>query len=299
MEKLVFKFSVLTTALLTISAFCNTDVRDWEYESGERFRAELVNVDEELEWATFRTDGKQDEYRVAVEKLCAIDIAWLKEWTFVSEKLEKEISKFGGEVIHYRSEGVYPTDFFVYKPNSEEEPSRRPALILFHPSGKAQRYLLRNIESASELGLVLVACAEFRNTGDEASKEAEMLARFKELLPAIEETVPHDPKKLMMGGASGGAWRAYHFAAEIDRPWHGILANGGWLGGRKYYDLQYPAMKVAMINGNQDHAANSWIKKDSKVLESRGCEIGIFAFEGGHQVPPAANLTDALSWLLE
>jgi hypothetical protein len=57
-------------------------------------------------------------------------------------------------------------------------------------------------------------------------------------------------------------------------------------------------MRVAMLNGNQDRAANRWVDHDSKILTARGSEVSLMAFEGGHQTAPSSHQIDALTWVL-
>ena len=64
------------------------------------------------------------------------------------------------------------------------------------------------------------------------------------------------------------------------------------------FDLPYPRMRVAMVNGDKDHA-NRRIPKDTEVLQRAGSVISVHAFEGGHQMPPPTVLTKALRGLLE
>ena len=79
------------------------------------------------------------------------------------------------------------------------------------------------------------------------------VAMFTELLPEIEKTVTHDPEFLYMGGFSGGAYRSYEYSAKFDRPWKGIVACGGWIGGGERLDMKFAkGMAVAMINGKGD-----------------------------------------------
>ena len=56
-------------------------------------------------------------------------------------------------------------------------------------------------------------------------------------------------------------------------------------------------MRVAFVNGHQDHA-NTRVEPDSEILQKRGCEIGVFSFQGGHQRAPEENAEDALAWIL-
>jgi len=153
------------------------------------------------------------------------------------------------------------------------------------------------MRAAEELDLIIASSDSFRNSKtDEA--EDKMLEIFEELLPVMEKTVLHDPSQLYMGGSSGGAARAFVYSHKVNRPWAGIFSNGGWLGGYEHYNSPYPKMRVVVLNGNRDRAANRWIKTDGEVLEERGCIVNVFAFEGAHQVAPLASQVEALEWLL-
>jgi len=115
----------------------------------------------------------------------------------------------------------------------------------------------------------------------------------------IQETIVFDPENVYMGGGSGGAWKAYHYSAWVDYPWAGIYANGGWLGvPEKYYGLDYrDNMKVAIVNGNNDHA-NRVVEEDLKVLKKHNADVSVISFEGGHQTPPTKIQIRAFQWLL-
>jgi hypothetical protein len=292
------KFSVSLLLLLACSvelASANTDVREWTAD-GERFSAELVRHDPEKGIAVFKgANGK--EYEMDEKRLSLTDQAWVREWALIEVELKQKLEKLGGKAEHLVTEGEYPTDLFIYHPPGVEDPATRPMLILFSPSGRAQRNLLHYAEAATELKVVLVACGQFQNSSDNA-KSKEMDARFAAVLPKIEAQIPHDPKKMMMGGTSGGAMRAFVYSAMFDRPWLGIFSNGGWLGPRDGRERPYPPMRVAVVNGNSDHPANSVVEEESKILMARGCKIAVFSFEGGHQTAPPEHTVDALRWIL-
>ena len=292
--------------ILLFFVFCsvssaNSDVRDWELVDGSTLRAELIDFDKDSGDVLLKVNDV-DDLRLTVDRFSAIDQAWLKEWVEFEAELTEQVQELGGTFDHLITNGDYPTELFVYYPSeSKQSAEPLPAMILFNAGGKAARYCLRHIEAAEVSGMVIVACGTFRNTGGDDKLEAEMLARFKEVFPQILQRVKLDPKRVFMGGVSGGAWRAYHFAAFVDYPWAGIYANGGWLGGRKYYALNYPGdMRIAMVNGNQDNAANQWIEMDSKRLMQQATnKIRVIAFEGGHQVPPTATQLKTFNWLLD
>lgn len=288
---LILAFFVQTTS-------ANTDEREWTFKSGEKIRAAQLSYDTETgEVILLIEDSK--EKSIQFKDLSPIDQAWLIEWSQIEKEMDALIEHLGGRFEHYLVEGTeFTTDTYVYYPTICETNNTRPMLILFNASGNAARYLKQFVNVAEVHGIVTVACAEFYNTKND-EQDPEMLRRFKELLPIIEANIPHDPKRMFMGGNSGGAMRAYNYSAKIDRPWAGIYANGGWLGGYDYYDWDYPSgMRVAMINGNNDHAANNWLERDGKVLSEKGNKIGLFSFEGGHQPAPATSRSKALEWMI-
>jgi predicted esterase len=290
-------FLLLLAVLPRLSA--NSDERAWILADGKTFRAELVRYDEKTGRVSLRFNDTTDrDYTFA--DFGVIDQAWLAEWIELEDDLNALVRELGGKLEHLVTTGEQPTDLFVYTPSSALASSTPPppALILFHPGGKAARYVKSHMEAAEKSGLLLVACGQFRNTRDEAESDR-MLARFKEAFPQILARVRLDPARLFLGGTSGGASRAYHYTAQVSHPWAGVYANVGWLNGRDYYGLPYPSgMRVAMVNGSQDLAANQWVQPDGAVLEKAGNAVGVFAFEGGHQVPPPLHQFLVFEWLL-
>jgi len=283
--------------LFSSSGWCNTDSRNWTLATGEVFYAELVKYDITNNIAVLRINEKEEK-TYKLEDFSAIDGAWLLEWSRVSADLAKLSKQMKGDFSHYQLQGKYTTDYYVYTPGKYKETKELPLLFLFHPGGKGARYVQSYMQTAEKLSIIIVSSDSFRNSHDD-NEEAKMLEIFKELLTDVEKNVPCDKKQMYMGGSSGGAMRAYTYSAQVDHGWAGIYANGGWLGGSKYYDLPYRnGMRVAMQNGHNDHAANHWIKPDEKILAARGCIINLFAFEGGHQAPPADAQVEALKWLI-
>lgn len=295
------KYLYLSICILTLTALissANTDERIWKLKSGEKIRAEQMSYDRESGEVLLLIDDTEQR-PVAFEDLSPIDQAWIVEWDQIEQEMNVLIDALGGRFEHYVAEGAeFTTDFYVYFPSNCTATNKRPMLILFNAGGKAARYMKKFIDAAELHNIVLVACDSFRNSNDNPEREGEMRKRFGELLPLIEATVPHDPKRMFMGGNSGGAWRAYHYSAWFDRPWAGIYANAGWLGGYKYYNEPYPAdMRIAMVNGNNDHA-NRWLERDGKLLMSKGNDVAVFSFEGGHQAAPPKSRSKALEWLI-
>ncbi len=292
--------ALLSIALISI--FCargvhaNTDERTWTLRSGEKIRAAQLSCDMETGEVLLLIHDSEERI-VRFDDLSPIDQAWLIEWSQIDQEMDVLIGAIGGRFEHYVAEGEFVTDFYAYLPSACETNRNRPLLILFNAGGKAARYLKLFVEAAEVHGIAVVACSEFYNTPNDEG-DAEMLKRFQELLPIIEATVPHDPKRLFMGGNSGGAMRAYNYTAQIDRPWAGVYANAGWLGGYAYYDWPYPSgMRIAMVNGNNDHA-NRWLERDGNLLSSKGNNVALFSFDGGHQSAPPKSRLKALEWLI-
>ena len=291
------RIALLLAASLQV-AFANDQLRDWTLASGEKHRAEIIAYDEPNKTVTIRRDNG-DELEIQESNLSAIDQAWILQWVEKDEEARDLLARIGGTVTLQQGTGKFSTAYAVYQPPGASATS--PMLILFHPSGNGTRKIYSYIEAAAATGMTLVSLDFFRNTTNDPDDDINelMLERFTALLPQIETTVPHDPNRIFMGGSSGGAHRAYYYSAMVKRPWAGIYANGGWLGGEKRYHHPYPALKVAMVNGDKDRGANHWIDPDTERLQQAGGIVSIHAFEGGHQLAPPSVMAKAFRWLID
>lgn len=297
------RFCTLVAVLLFFGVFAapparaNSEVRDWKLTSGETFRGQIEEVDEEAGTVRLREDGAGKTLTVSLDGLSAIDRAWILEWIELAEELEELVKKLGGKIEHYDGKGpTLNTGFHVYYPSGEPTAgTKRPIMVLFDPSGKPIRYLLRHAEAAETTKMIIVTCDVFRN----GMLHLDARKRFGEVFPIIAATVPHDPARVFMGGTSGGALRAFDLTAEFPQNgWKGVYSNGGWLGGINTWNRPYPAMRVATVNGDRDNAANQWAESETEVLQQRGCTVAVMAFEGGHQIPPPSVQVKAFKWLL-
>ncbi len=277
-------------------ARANSDMRDWAFVEGAPLRAELTEYNEKTGEISLRKEDKT-VLKFQRDDLSTIDKAWLLQWVEFKEEMEAMVQKLGGTIEKKTGTGKFTTEYSVYHPSENTASDKRPMIILFHPGGNGHRDILRYVEAAEAVKMTVVSCETFQNSGDSAEIEAAYLERFRELLPQIEAAVPHDPKRVFMGGISGGGWRAYHYSAQIERPWAGIFANCSWVGDEKYWDLPYPKMKVVIVDGDKDYGRYT-IERDVEVIRKSGSEISIQAFEGGHQVAPASVMTKSFRWLL-
>jgi hypothetical protein len=294
--KLLVLFPVALCCLLNF-AKANDQMRAWTLTSGEKQQGEILAYDEPKKQVTLRLSD-QTERQISEQDLSTLDRAWVLQWVEQDEEARAMLTKIGGTVTEHVGTGKFTTHYAVYHPPvAAAGESKLPVLILFHPGGNGRRNIYKYIEAAAKVGVTLVSLEYFRNTDNDPAKEEEMLECFTALLPQIEATVPHNEKRMFMGGVSGGAWRAYHYSAQVARPWAGIFAGGGWLGGRIYYDLPYPPMRVAMVNGDKDTAANRYVDPDSDRLQQAGCVVSVHAFEGAHQLAPPSVQEKALRWL--
>lgn len=294
------KIHLLPAALcgLMSLAQANDQMREWTLASGKTQQAEILAYDESTQVVTLRRPD-QSEVKVREPDLSSIDRAWVLQWTEQAEEARATLGKIGGTVTELTGTGKFTTAYSVYHPPAAVAGAPLPMLILFHPGGNGRREIYKYIEAAAAVGIIVVSLDYFRNTNGDKAKEDEMSECFRDLLPQIEAAVSHDAKRMFMGGVSGGACRAYHYAALVARPWAGIFADGGWLGGRDNYQLPYPPMRVAMVNGDKDSAANQYVEPDSACLQQAGCIVSVHAFEGGHQLAPPSVQEKALRWLLE
>ena len=205
---------------LTLLACCtllsgNTDTRTWKLKNGKTLRAALVSYNEGT-GNVMMAINDEDPVPYHFDDFSNFDRAWLIEWTEISERLQEMMKKLGGKLEHLQTTGTYPTDAYVYYPSPREGDTRsRPAMILFNASGKPMRYLKRHVEAAEQTNLVLIALGTFKNTNSgQVVREQEK--RFEEVFPQIRNRVKLDPKRIFMGGNSGGALRAFEYSHIFD-----------------------------------------------------------------------------------
>ena len=273
--------------------------RTWTSADGRSLEADLVAYDADAGTVRIkRKDGK--EFTLKKATLSAEDIVHLDEIEAEKQKVlaetKAEAEALAGKTSSHASTGEHKVPFHIYYPKSYDGSRKLPLLILFSPGGGGKGILNSFKEPADKMEWVLVGCDKFKNGMDEVMADK----MFAELLPDIEKTAEHDPEVLYMGGFSGGAMRSYDYSARFERPWKGIVACGGWLGGPDNWDQDYTKkMAVAMVNGNGDKAANSWIERDTKILKKFRCKVKSFEFPGGHAVAPADVLLEAMQWIAE
>jgi hypothetical protein len=229
---------------------------------------------------------------VDLAKLCEADRTWIAEY----QRKEKEALavqlKNRGKVVSMKSEGPEAVGYHVYYPTSFD-PAKPPAMIiLFSPGGDGNGMLGAVQAACEDLGWIGVGCDEFRN----GVSDTVLDPKWQEVLPAIEKAVPHNEDLLYLGGMSGGAERCYDYSEVTVRPWKGILAFGGWMGGKKALGCP-PHMAIARVNGDKDQNARVWEEAETPLLKRARATLKSFTFPGGHEVAPPPVILDAMRWL--
>jgi predicted esterase len=290
-------FGLLSLLLILCGPLAaNSEVRGWTMKNGESMEAEILSVDEKNRTLILRNE-KGDELPFSFDDLGMTDNAWVMEWLDMNEELAAKVKELGGTLNRFEGQGAkFKTGYYVYHPSGEVDPSKpRPLLFLIDPSGNPMRYLLRHIEAAEQTKFIVVSAEYFRNR----RTLEEMFVRFDDLIPVFDKDVAYNPQALYLGGTSGGAWAAFNTASRLEnRKVAGIYSNVGWLGPDPSEDTAYPACRVAMVNGNKDFAVAHEAHTVTRVLQKRGCTVSLFAFEGGHQIPPVSVQVKSFRWLL-
>ncbi|MCM8530734.1 MAG: hypothetical protein NE330_06185 [Lentisphaeraceae bacterium] len=295
MNKRAF-FVLLVSFIFCFKVLANTDNRNWELADGKKFVAALLKYNAEKKVVTLK---KASGAVVAIpyDELGLVDQAWMKKFQNLQANTAALIKELGGKYEARTCRGAsFETAYYVYYPSSYQDDQNIPLMLLFHPGGQGQRFLMRHILAAERAGIVIACPDIFRNSGNEKFNE-ELDLRFRDLHADIFFNIEFDRKKFSMGGSSGGGLRAYHFAAEFAKECFGVYSNGGWLGNR--YDLPYPAMRVVITNGHKDKAANNYVSRDSKDLIKKGSTVRLFSFEGGHQTAPTETQFKSFTWIFE
>lgn len=293
MEKHWIHLLLLT---LVLSGSSPAELRDWESADGRKIVAELVSYDAASGSLRIRrVDGS--EYSLSREKLSQADQAYLTDYARRRDEelaaAAKAAAAVAGKTVAHDVPGDPAATFHVYYPTVYGKAGKLPMLILFSPSGGGPSILNSFREAAEECGWIAVGCGYLRNGMDEKVGHEV----FTRMLPLIEKAVPnHDPERLYLGGMSGGASRAFMFSAAFARPWKGVISCGGWLGTEPERD--YPKrMAVAFVNGDKDRGANSYVVRDTEILEKNRAKCRLFEFPGGHVIGPKPVLVEAMKWV--
>ncbi|MFZ4594431.1 MAG: glutathione binding-like protein [Verrucomicrobiaceae bacterium] len=218
----------------------------WTDRQGRTIQAEYVSFDPALLKVKLRlSNGTEPVLDLA--RLCDEDQAWIREHQRQAEEAVAKLKANAGKELSFKSDGPEAVGYHVYFPSSFDGSRLMPLLIVFSPGGNGKG-MLGSVKMACEkLGWIGVGCDAFKNGVSESALDP----KWQEVLPHIEKTVPHDPDLMYLGGMSGGALRSYDYAEVTVRPWKGVLAFGGWLGGTKALGCP-PQMAVAQVKA---HAA--------------------------------------------
>jgi hypothetical protein len=126
----------------------------------------------------------------------------------------------------------------------------------------------------------------------------------------LRQRVLFDPSAEFVAGFSGGGENAYIFSRFWAQHIAGIFAMSGWMGCTYAYStngqpVYYSTSEVltntlvARTTGSSDDATQTTFKgPDGTFLTNCGAIVKDWTFSGGHEIPPSANLTTALQWLL-
>ena len=284
---------ILPIALLALVATGRAESSAWSNRAGKTIQAELTAYDPVSGKVTLKLANGTTAV-VAATTLSDADQAFLTEPQRKLDERLAELKTNSGKVVACQSDGPEQVTYHVYYPTTFD-PAKPPAMIiLFSPGGSGTGILNPVKDACEKLGWVGVGCDAFRNNTDESALDK----KWSEVLPHIEKTVLHNPDLLYLGGMSGGALRAYDYSESTARPWKGVLAFGGWLGGKESLHCA-PKMAVAVVNGSDDKSANSNAPRDEKVLKDARCVVRTFSFPGGHQIAPPAVVLQAMQWLQE
>jgi poly(3-hydroxybutyrate) depolymerase len=207
-----------------------------------------------------------------------------------------------GSVLKRTAEGPHAMTYHVYVPTTFTAAKPPPIAIVFSPGGSGSGMMGQLKASAEKAGWLVVGCDKLKNSMEkEGVKGKEEEDMEDEVLNDIFLSIPCQTNRVYLGGMSGGALRAYWISSRRKESFAGILAYGGWLGGQeKQNKLKCcKGMAVAIINGESDKNANTWVAGDSAALRRRNCRIKNFPFPGGHVVAPTEITDKVIAWMEE
>ena len=299
-----------SVALLLISASLVAESRTWTARSGVKLEADYVSHNT----GTVRLkDGKGVIRKVWINQLSTEDQKYIQSLSRKeaqsgrSVKPSKSEAKVGtpdvvarmtpGKTFSRKADGETGITYQVYVPTSFKTNAPPPMIISFSPGGSGKQMISNMKASAEKSGWVLIGCDMLKNG---LKDEVHTQKMEDEVLDDIYSHLPNDPRRIYLAGFSGGSSRAYGISARREERIAGIIAYGGWLGGNDCLKKPYcKYMAVAIVNGDKDVAANSWVSKDTDALKKRRCHVKAYSFSGGHSIAPQ-NITDeCIEWMKE
>jgi len=199
-----------------------------------------------------------------------------------------------GKVTKRDAVGNTKMSYHVAMPERGIKEERAPLLVLFSPRGDGRKILQPVAPAANKYGWIAVGVDRLRNGAMDTRR---MIRMENEVLEDIFSMIPHDPKRVYLGGLSGGAMRAFSLTVRRKEPLAGVLSMGGWLGGTQYAQRKYPrGLAVAMIAGDKDVGAPQWSRHDAAVFNRLGGRVQMFVFPGGHEMAPTGIIRRAIKW---
>ena len=311
--------SLMIAAIFVLAARpCIAEMRTWTSAGGKTVEAEFVRAENGR--AMLRgPDGKKMHIRfTALSKADQAYIAKLysevrekaaaakkeAEERAAREKAERRdalVAKWNpGQISHYVTKDKIQASYHVYIPTSFDPAKPAPLVYAFSPGGNGRGQLNAMKQSAEKFGWIVVGCDKLRNGMEGGAGRKEAIAIEDSIIADVQAYVPHDQKRVYLSGMSGGAMRSYRLAARRqDLKVAGILAFGGWMGGKDYQKkLKFQrGGAVAMVNGDKDTAANDWVKSDGAILRRHGWNLKVFKFPGGHKMAPPNVVDEAIAWI--
>lgn len=288
--------NLLCVLVFVLPIILKAEERVWTRASdGKTIRAHFVSQDKDAGKVTLKLkNGK--EVSLQVDVLVGADQEWLKNLDEPENK-EEEKPKTTGETVKHTTPGAKVGTWEVYYPAglASEDRAKSPLCVLYSPNGRMDQLMKAMKPSADKLGWILVGVEAYSN--NRVQKEYEATLRDSELVfKDISKKIPHDKKKVIFGGFSGGAWWSYVSTAEIHNKAAGVVAFGGWMS--KQYNRNYARrLKVIIINGDKDPTCE-WEEPDGNFLrKKKRATVKVIHFPGKHVIAPADVTTEGVEWL--
>jgi predicted esterase len=263
------------------------------------YYSKLIETAKDTSWSDYPKHADNVHYNT--EGLKRLGVAFANAIFEIEKKLDvaqfKNVNQLKpGSVQKFKAIGSTNMMYHVYTPTSFSLSKKAPIIVSFSPGGRGDGMLAKLKVSAEKVGWILVGCDKLKNGMKDLEREKKM---EDEVLNDIFKNIPHDKNQIYLAGFSGGAMRAYNITPWRKETFAGIIAYGGWLGGKNYQNIDFQDnLKVAMVNGWKDKGANHWNEIDKKTLLKHKATVKMFRHDGGHQVP-SSDITDkVLAWFI-
>ncbi|MFA5338621.1 MAG: hypothetical protein WC317_00545 [Candidatus Omnitrophota bacterium] len=179
--------------------------------------------------------------------------------------------------------------YTVRLPSNYDTKTKRPVLFCFDPNGNGEDAAKRFAYAADNLGWIVVGSHDAKNGPWEPIVSAQ-----EAMLKDIPKRFRVDEKRFYAAGLSGGARMSFKMAYGHPAQFKGVIACAAGFADERQEIAKNVAVYLCI--GKKDSNLEE-VKKVYTKLDTNHLKVYKHEFEGGHEWPSPAIISQALDWI--